>query len=164
MDYSDARKRIKERINISKNGCWEWSLKVRKNGYARVTYKQKSFYAHRLSFSAFNEILLDSSDMDVCHKCDNRKCVNPSHLFLGTRRDNMQDAKNKKRLSTGECHSKKIRGEKSGASKLKEAEVVDIIGLLNNGAKQKDLAEKYNLEKSTISAIKNRKIWRHINV
>ena len=164
MDYIDARKRIIARVLIPESGCWEWSLKVRPNGYARVTYKQKSFYAHRLSYSAFNEVDLSKDDRDICHRCDNRKCVNPNHLFIGTRADNMQDAKSKGRLSTGESHSAKVRGSLSGSSKLSEEDVITIKELLANGVFGAEIARRYGVDKSTISCITTGKTWSHVNV
>lgn len=84
---------------IAESGCWVWNGTPRKNGYFRTTFSRKSEYVHRMSYIVFvGEI---PKGMDVCHKCDNRKCCNPDHLFVGTRQDNMADAVAKGRQAKG---------------------------------------------------------------
>ena len=142
MDLTRVITVIANRINIVDSGCWEWKLKVRNNGYARVTYKRKSWYAHRLSYLAFNGILDNS--LDVCHSCDNRKCVNPAHLWQGTRKDNMQDAVEKGRQAKGDqLPQTKIHGET-----LKE-----VLKMAKGGVMYKDIAHKYNVTTSCIGRI-----------
>ena len=143
MDLHRARVKVVERINIVEgSGCWEWKLKVRPNGYARVTYLRKSMYAHRLSFEAFNEYI--NPQLDVCHSCDNRKCVNPSHLFQGTRKDNMQDAVSKGRQATG---------DKLPQTKIHGQHLVKVLQLIEDGFKYQYIAEKFGVTKSCIGYI-----------
>jgi len=142
VDLSRARVKIIERINISDSGCWEWRLKVRPNGYARVTYLRRSMYAHRLSFEAFNGYI--DSSLDVCHSCDNRRCVNPYHLFQGTRKDNMNDAVSKNRHATG----KKLPQTKIHGDNLAKA-----LQLIKDGFKYEYIANKFGVTKSCIGYI-----------
>lgn len=76
--------------------CWEWTAALR-NGYGAFKINKKIYSAHRVSWELANGKI--PANLFVCHKCDNPKCVNPDHLFLGTRSDNMKDAFKKGRLN-----------------------------------------------------------------
>lgn len=142
IDKESVKKVIKDRISISRNGCWEWKLKVRPNGYARVTYLRKSYYAHRLSYFAFVGNIKEG--LDICHKCDNRRCCNPEHLFQGTRKDNMQDAVNKGRQA---------KGFKLPHSKLSESNKIEIMKRVLSGEIYKHIAADYGVTEHAIGAL-----------
>ena len=75
--------------HVKLNGrCWEWLGYISSWGYGQIKINGKMQKAHRASFAFENKI---PNGMLVLHKCDNPKCVRPSHLFLGTNRDNMRD-------------------------------------------------------------------------
>lgn len=78
-------------------GCWEWTGSRNTAGYGVISSKGRKRMAHRVSYEIANGPIPDG--MLVCHRCDNPKCVRPDHLFLGTSRDNAQDAASKGRVS-----------------------------------------------------------------
>jgi len=86
------------------NGCWTLPLTPNKHGYLDITLNGKSHKAHRFFYELYNEQKIPKG-MLICHKCDNRRCVNPSHLFIGTSKDNFEDAVLKGRI-------KKLEGSK----------------------------------------------------
>lgn len=77
--------------------CWEWIGKIGKDGYGRFVIGKKRCIASRISYELHNKIKIDKNFM-ICHSCDNTKCVNPEHLWLGTNQDNQIDAVEKRKL------------------------------------------------------------------
>ena len=75
--------------------CWEWQAGLNPDGYGRVSLGYRMYSAHRVSY--FLKHQKDPGDLCVCHSCDNPKCVNPNHLWLGTFGDDMRDMTKKER-------------------------------------------------------------------
>jgi hypothetical protein len=94
-------------IPVTETGCFLWMAKVNNKGYGRISVHNHSAYAHRVSYELFRGPILEG--MQVLHKCDTPRCVNPEHLFLGTRKDNMQDMirKGRQRKPTQQTHCKR---------------------------------------------------------
>lgn len=89
-----------KKIEKQDNGCWHFTGAIKKNGYGSVYFRGSMKNAHRvayiLTYGNFPQELF------VCHKCDNRKCINPEHLFLGTAFDNTHDMIKKGRFKVRE--------------------------------------------------------------
>lgn len=94
----DANFKETWRVNDS-TGCWEWTLKLLPHGYGQKTVQGKKCSVHRY---VYRNLVGDIPEgRVVMHTCDNRACVNPAHLKLGTQKDNILDAKSKDRLYLG---------------------------------------------------------------
>lgn len=134
--------------------CWEWTgTKLHGQGYGRAIINKRDLLAHRVSYElAFGEI---PKDMCVLHRCDNPACVNPRHLFLGTRVENNTDKMLKGRAS-------RLFGNRNPNRKLTEDLVRDIRHRYANGETQVNLAESFGVGQSVISSIVRRETWRHV--
>ena len=97
--------RFQEKYTVNeKTNCWEWLGYLDRDGYGQFHLNKKTTKkAHRFSFETQNGEI--PTGICVCHKCDNPKCVNPKHLFLGTHQDNIQDKVKKGRSKHKESHS-----------------------------------------------------------
>jgi hypothetical protein len=130
--------------------CWEWQGFTSKSGYGRFRYQSKREYAHRVAYIL--EYSPIRNGLHVCHKCDNPKCVNPNHLFLGTNNDNMRDKVKKGRQQ---------RGERSGTSKLTEQQVLEILALKGKET-QKFVGKKFGVVQTLIGKIWRGENWKHL--
>jgi hypothetical protein len=136
------------------NGCMNWIGVINKSGYGQHNLLNKKIMrAHRFSYQYFYGNLKDTEL--VCHKCDNRKCVSPHHLFIGTAQDNMNDMKNKGR---NVC----FLGSENPNSKLKRKDVLVIREMRRNGNTYKQIADYFNVHIQNIAAIVKNKTWRNI--
>lgn len=152
--------RLYNHIEINQEtGCWEWTG-TKRNGYGRLIVGSRtdgtrhSVSAHRLSYELFCGPIPDG--MEVCHKCDNRCCINPDHLFVGTHQDNIDDRELKGRNVV-------YKGEDQVNSKLTEQDVIDARKeRINNKTPYKVLADKYGVCKKTIMNAINGVTWKHV--
>lgn len=135
----------------STSECWEWQGAINSHGYGTIRERCKSKGAHVIAYrSTRGEV---PSGLYVCHTCDNRRCCNPEHLFLGTNLDNTSDRNAKGRQA---------RGSRISTAKLTEAEVAIIRYLTDCGANGKALAKLYGIDQTAVSAIHRRRTWAHV--
>lgn len=140
----------------SEQGCWEWTGHCLQSGYGWFAVTTKlSRGAHRVS--AFMSGLLESLDskLHVLHKCDNPKCVNPKHLFIGTNADNVAD-----RVNKGRSGWEVKAGESNGMAKLVKSQVLFIRGLYASGVfSQSQLGRAFGVGQPTIHKIVHGQRW-----
>jgi len=145
------RERFEEKIMID-DGCWKWRP-ANGNQYGKFVFERgDERLAHRLSYETYVEPI--PKGLFVLHICDNKACVNPSHLFIGTQLTNMRDKVSKNRQPKGESH---------GASKLTES-IIREIKSQDGIVSQNKMALKYGLSQSSIWRIINNKTWQHLTV
>jgi hypothetical protein len=141
-------------VRVPFSGCWIFMGHINSDGYGDLQQSggKRKIKAHRASYEVHRGKIPDA--IEVCHTCDVRCCINPSHLFLGTHQDNVDDMTSKLRHP---------RGEGVGRSKITEQQVAEIRERYARGnVTQQTLAGDYGLHNSVISKIINRKNWRHI--
>lgn len=148
--------------------CWNWTGFKGKSGYGSFRFNKRTSTPHRFSWRLFTGDL--PRDLFVLHRCDNRICVNPEHLFIGTHQDNMDDMKRKKR-SASETNVSKInpelrQGESNGRAKLSEKEVRLILKIWDSSdiryGLQSKLALQFGVNQPQIERIVHRKQWKHL--
>ena len=151
--YDYFNRKIKKN---NETGCWNWRGTLFHKGYGQ--FKNKSINkgvqlsASRASWILFVDKNIGRYDF-VCHKCDNRRCANPDHLFIGSQKDNMKDCSDKGRIN---------HGEERPQSKLTESEVVEIRKLRQNGMGWGELAYKFNVAKNCVRSAALGKTWSHV--
>ena len=132
---------------IADNGCWNWLGVKNKDGYGLACYKGVVIRAHRLSY--LNHVGLAESEKLVLHKCDNRLCMNPEHLYFGNNQDNTNDMKERNRFS-------RRNGTNNVLSKINDDVALQIF---QDKRKHKEIASSFGLSVSAISAIKTGRNW-----
>ena len=146
--------------------CWVWTASTNSNGYGWFRVGQRPQLAHRVSWYLTHEYW---PDLCVCHKCDNRPCVRPDHLFTGTRAENMADASRKGRMAMKFLNGRHThpeltaRGETNGRSVMTD-ELIKRIRVSFTGRKgeMSYLAKVFGVRHSTIWNIVRGKTWKHL--
>lgn len=145
--------RLEQYIFYSPDGCWYWTgAYFCSDKRGRLQVDGKSRIAYRLTYALMFGPIPEGKFL--CHTCDNPKCVNPHHLFVGTAMDNSQDMKRKGRTRN------MPKGVKHPGAKLNDEKVLEIRSL--KGLTHGEIAEMYSVSGSLISMIRNRNIWKHI--
>ena len=133
------------------NGCWEWTAAKSRNGYGNLIFNGRACGAHRASWEIHNGPIPKGNHrgtMCILHKCDNKLCVNPKHLFIGTQKDNMRD----------------LRVKGRGTRKLTEHQVLSIRKMYaSEKYTQGQLADRFMVDRTTIGyVVRKNGGWRHI--
>jgi hypothetical protein len=149
--------RLMKKVHKLANGCWQWTGCIHSTGYGRFGLRSDFVeYAHRASY------ILHKGEIPVgmycCHTCDNRWCVNPDHIFIGSAKDNMQDAKQKGRIVMP-TDEQRLRGENQPRAKLSNDQVRSIR---NSHETNKLLAALYSVDPAVISNIRLGKTYRSV--
>jgi len=137
--------------------CWEYKGVTDRDGYGQFGYDNKMWLVHRLAYMLyFKKTEQDIQGKVVMHMCDNPCCVNPSHLKLGTQKENIAD-----------MHSKNRGPDRKGANnpnaKLTDYQVQKIRDLISLGMTQEQLAKMFNVSRRTIHNIRNNISWNHVS-
>jgi hypothetical protein len=147
--------------------CWEWTGALVR-GYGQMSVSGNGVPAHRVSWELHYGPIPEG--LFVCHHCDNRACVRPDHLFLGTPKENTHDCMRKGRLATGirsGAYTKpekcRMPGERNHQSKLTEDQVREIRRRYSEGGiTQKALAAEYGVTQTCVGGITRGKGWKHV--
>lgn len=152
MVYRDLLPRFEAKyIPEPMSGCWIWVGRTEATGYGTINFGKKRIKAHRLSYLLYKG---DIGNLCVLHKCDNRLCVNPNHLFLGTREDNNKDRNNKGREGDRS-------GIKNGRAKINLAMASAIREVYQKGLLSgPELAKRCGLHSSSIYRIIKNISWK----
>lgn len=156
---AEGQKRFWSRVaKGTPNECWEWIGGFDDHGYGKFCFtfdcgRNTYLRSHQISYRlAYGKLVPD--EKVICHKCDNPKCVNPKHLFLGTRADNAADMVSKRRQAVGNrIYTTKLTPE--------NVQAIRISSLLH-GITNRELATCYNVAPSTIWNAINGVFWRHL--
>lgn len=137
----------------SDTGCLEVVSHKTSDGYPRILVRGRATLLHRFVWTSLYGD--PPPGMCVCHTCDNRRCIEPTHLFLGTRRDNNRDRHEKGRDGSH-------RGELNGNARLTRDDVVKIRQIAGH-ADIKAIAKQYGISPFTVYQIRSGRIWSHVN-
>lgn len=130
------------------DGCWEWQAGRNTNGYGEFG---RYGLAHRYSWQLANGE--SPGKRWVLHRCDNKRCVRPDHLFIGDRRANVDDMLQKRRQAVG---------RRNGASKLTEEQVREIRALREQGLSLRQIAKRFGVNDMNVHYICKRITWAHV--
>jgi len=153
--------RFWEKVDIREDDdCWEWKAALsagEEKWMAGYFYKGgRMIYAYRVAWELANG-REQPKGLEIMHTCDNRRCVNPAHLRLGTHLENMQDCRAKGRTSSGH-----LRGGKNGNAILNSEQVTRIYERINLGERHADIAMDYSISRSSVTQIARKANWKHL--
>jgi len=139
----------------TERGCLEWMAGLR-NGYGHFNIRKQFVYAHRFAWELVNGPIPDG--MYACHACDNKKCCNPAHIFIGTPTENAHDRDSKGRTATNPNP-----GESNGNSRLTAEQVREIRSPKYADWYDGDIAAEFGVSRRIVCDILSRRSWRHLD-
>lgn len=149
--------RFLSKVKITSLGdCWTWAGAIHSSGYGYFRSEGRTEGAHRASYRLFKGPI--PTGMRVCHQCDNPPCVNPFHLFLGTQKQNMQDAAKKGRMSGP--RRQYISVPKSDETHPRAKLTNEQVRFIRSNSK--DLASQFGVSRWTIRRVRNLKAYRDV--
>lgn len=150
-------KRFWSKVDVrGPDDCWEWQAGIKSTGRGMFSIGRKNIQAHRMAWELTNGEI--PGDLQVLHTCDNGKCCNPNHLYIGTHLDNMRD-----KVVRHRCNS--LKGESDPKHKLTEAQVRFIRAHykpFDREYGQGGLARMFNIPRTAVQAVIDRRNWKHI--
>lgn len=149
----DRLREVFEANTLRASGCWEWQGVRSSRGYGRISADGHDYYAHRVAYSLHVGPI--ARGLCVCHHCDNRGCVNPAHLFIGTHTDNMRDMARK-----GRSGRRDNAGERNGRAKL-TAEQAALIRI--DRRRTVEVAAEYGISDTAVRCIRAGRLWRSLS-
>lgn len=185
-----VEERLRSRITVSEYGCWNWTGST-DGRYGQIFYCRRLWKSHRVSWTVFRGPIPEG--LNVLHRCDNTRCINPDHLFLGTQSDNLIDCAGKgrsgaktrpDRLARGDAngarkwperlargdqnglrrHPQSVRrGEKSATAKLTDEQAREIRERGMHGERRCDIAKRFGVSERTIHRILKWEAFKHVS-
>jgi len=150
LSVKDCERFHSKYIPGSPRVCWQWRGSVLPAGYGAFWLSGQNRLAHRIAWQLSRQPILPGIDLCVCHHCDNRLCVNPRHLFLGTYGDNGRDAAIKGRTA---------HGSRNGYSTLSENQISEILQRLGNGETTVAISAELGVSRTCIWRVKVGRTW-----
>lgn len=150
-------------VHRSEHGCWLWVGSRTVHGYGRFKHKRVHYFAHRYSLGLAIGRKLGPGEQ-ANHRCDNRLCVNPDHLYAGTQKDNIRDAMERGRMSLQRPGFPRhvARGTANPRAKLDPEAVRRIRRLRASGWTQQRIADDVGVWQTTVSHVLQGKTWGHV--
>lgn len=144
--------RFLNKVEVASDGCWNWTGGCCPRGYGNFWHEGRTVGAHR--FAAASRFG-DPGDAYVLHMCDNRKCVNPDHLAIGSHADNMRDMMRKGRQTLG---------PRNGRAVLTEDQVIKARLMKSTGVSRNEIARRFKVSKTQMGRVLSGESWSHLPV